>query len=356
MDNNCFQRLRQFHNDLPAQWYAYTRGYFYIYSNQSFMDYTILVKVSITKKNRVAIDNFTEALESGTYEHSKAFNSWTSHFRRGKGRYSWDSIRNGNRGTAVRSDGMDGGKRDGKNSENSEKSSGNKPKVDFSREALDSQGREPLVDGEVNYSRNGHWVPNLTKQEKSRVEYLINNNRGTQLTSNSNVFSEKSKGNILFGICITDDNTLLYVSIGRKANNEHLFTKMAMEEYENERVINGRAEDAHTFVERIRMQQTASSVNGSGIGASRGYAGNGRVHGVPSGRNTSPALRSVLANIFSAETGRRTGERTVKTSREALDTQGRELSKAQQEYFKDSKVRNENAQYIPDSGCTGRFL
>lgn len=32
------------------------------------------------------------------------------------------------------------------------------------------------------------------------------------------------------------------------------------------------------------------------------------------------------------------------------------VSKAQQEHFKDSKVRNENAQYIPDSGCTGRFL
>lgn len=180
------------------------------------------------------------------------------------------------------------------------------------------QGRAPPDVAKVSFSRNGYWVPNLTKQERSRVEYLINNNNGTQLTSNCNVFFDKSKGNILFGIYSTDDNTLLYASTGSKANNEHLFTKMVMEEYENERGINGRAEDAHTFVERLRMQQTASSVNGSGIGVSRGYAENGRVHGVPSGRNTSRALRSVLANLFSAET-ERTADRTVKLSREATD-------------------------------------
>lgn len=106
-ENNRFQRLRQFHGDLPEQWYAYTRDFFYIYSNQSYMDYTILAKISITSKNRDAINDFTEALENGTYEHSKTFDSWTSHFRRGKGRYRWDSIRHGDRGTTVPPDGVD---------------------------------------------------------------------------------------------------------------------------------------------------------------------------------------------------------------------------------------------------------
>lgn len=122
MENNRFERLREFYGNIPAEWYAYTRGYFYIYSNQSYTNYTILAKVSITNKNRDAINDFTEALENGTYEYSKTFDSWTSHFRRGKGRYSWDSIRNGNRGPAVRSNGMDGRKQRGKNVRNPKES------------------------------------------------------------------------------------------------------------------------------------------------------------------------------------------------------------------------------------------
>ena len=113
-----------------------------IYSNQSYTDYTILAKVSITGKNRNAINDFTETLENGTYEHSKTFDSWTSHFRRGKGRYSWDRIRNGNGGAAMRSDGVDGGKRGSKNAGDSQESGGVGKKVKFSRE-LDAKGREP---------------------------------------------------------------------------------------------------------------------------------------------------------------------------------------------------------------------
>ena len=140
MENNRFQRLRQFHGDIPAQWYAYTRDFFYIYSNQSFTDYTILAKVSITSKNSEAIDSFTEELEHGTYEYSEAFDQWSSAFRRGKGRYRWDSIRNGNRGTAMPSDGVDGRKQRGQNARNSKEGSRigtaevTGPKEKFSRE------------------------------------------------------------------------------------------------------------------------------------------------------------------------------------------------------------------------------
>jgi hypothetical protein len=72
MENNRFERLRQFHGDLPAQWYAYSGKYFYIYSNHTFMDYTILVKAKITGKNMPAINRFTEEFENGTYESAEA--------------------------------------------------------------------------------------------------------------------------------------------------------------------------------------------------------------------------------------------------------------------------------------------
>ena len=140
MENNRFHRLRQFYGDIPAQWYAYTRDFFYINSNQSFTDYTILAKVSITSKNSEAIDSFTEELEHGTYEYSKTFDQWSAAFRRGKGRYRWDSIRNGNRGTAMPSDGVDGRKQRGENTSNFKESGGigtaevSDPKEKFSRE------------------------------------------------------------------------------------------------------------------------------------------------------------------------------------------------------------------------------
>ena len=90
------------------------------------MDYTVLVKARITSDNRSDIKRFTEELENGTYEYSETFNSWTSAFRRGKGRYHWDSIRTGKRGAAVRTDGMDVRERRGKHSGNSEENSGNR--------------------------------------------------------------------------------------------------------------------------------------------------------------------------------------------------------------------------------------
>lgn len=146
MENNRFQRLRQFGDDLPSQWYAYTRDFFYIYSNQSFMDYTILAKVSITSKNRVAINNFMEALEDGTYKYTEAFNSWASCFRRGKGRYTWDSVRNGNRGTAVPANGVDVRKRDGKHDRNTEE--GSRPgenEIKFSHEVSFNVDTETII-------------------------------------------------------------------------------------------------------------------------------------------------------------------------------------------------------------------
>ena len=108
MENNRFERLRPYRDNLPSEWFAFTREYYYIYSNQSFTDYTILLKVKITNSNKTAIDNFTREIENETDRSSRAFDSWFDYFRRGKGRYSWNSISTTKDGTTKRADGMDG--------------------------------------------------------------------------------------------------------------------------------------------------------------------------------------------------------------------------------------------------------
>lgn len=108
MENNRFERLREYRDNLPSEWFAYTRDYYYIYANKSFMDYTILLKVKITNGNKTAIDNFTKEIENGIDGSTKALDSWFAYFRRGKGRNNWNSISSASSGTVKRTDGMDG--------------------------------------------------------------------------------------------------------------------------------------------------------------------------------------------------------------------------------------------------------
>lgn len=126
MDNNRFERLRQFHGDLPAEWYAFTNDFFYVYSNQSYMDYTILAQARINEKNRNAINAFMEALEDGTFSPAETFDSWTSAFRRGKGRYNWNRINDRYAGKTEASHGVDVRERGSKRSGDSEKGGSNR--------------------------------------------------------------------------------------------------------------------------------------------------------------------------------------------------------------------------------------
>ena len=107
MENNRFERLRGMYDDLPENWFAYTGNYFYLYSNESYTDYTVLVKVRITAENREAINKFTEDLENGIVGSAEAFDRWTEDFRRGKGRYTWYSNGSPEAGTTGHDDGVD---------------------------------------------------------------------------------------------------------------------------------------------------------------------------------------------------------------------------------------------------------
>lgn len=107
MENNRFERLREFHGNLPSEWFAYTDNYFYVYSNQSYMDYTILLQVSLTNRNKHSIDVFMEEIENGVNGSRKILDYWIKNFRRGKGRYTWNPISSSTKKTAGRVDGVD---------------------------------------------------------------------------------------------------------------------------------------------------------------------------------------------------------------------------------------------------------
>ena len=107
MENNRFERLRQFHADLPAVWYAYTRDYIYVYSNQSFMDYTILHRIPLVESTKEDISDMLEAIRNGTYKSAKTFDRWAAHFRSGRGSDSLHSNGSENSGAAGSNDGMD---------------------------------------------------------------------------------------------------------------------------------------------------------------------------------------------------------------------------------------------------------
>ena len=115
MENNRFERLRAMHGHLPKEWFAFTSDKFYIYSNQSFSDYTILATANITKQNKAYIENFIEEVSNGTFPSSETFNQWTSTFRRGKGRNSWYSNDAEYSRNARRNDGVDGAAHRGRN-------------------------------------------------------------------------------------------------------------------------------------------------------------------------------------------------------------------------------------------------
>lgn len=120
MENNRFERLRAMRGHLPKEWFAFTSDKFYIYSNQSFTDYTILVTANITKQNKAYIEDFIEEVSNGTFPSSETFNRWTSSFRRGKGRNSWYSNDTEYTRDARRNDGVDGAAHRGRNASEAE--------------------------------------------------------------------------------------------------------------------------------------------------------------------------------------------------------------------------------------------
>ena len=107
MENNRFERLRQFGEDIPDIWYAYTADHVYLYRNYSYTDYKVLDKRKITDENSFEVEQFEEEIRNGTYTSAETLDRWASHFRRRKGCNSLYRSRTGNAGTTGRHDGVD---------------------------------------------------------------------------------------------------------------------------------------------------------------------------------------------------------------------------------------------------------
>ena len=107
MENNRFERLRQFWEDIPDIWYAYTADHVYLYRNYSYTDYKVLDKRKITDENSFEVEQFEEEIRNGTYTSAETLDRWASHFRRRKGCNSLYRSRTGNAGTTGRHDGVD---------------------------------------------------------------------------------------------------------------------------------------------------------------------------------------------------------------------------------------------------------
>ena len=111
MENNRFDRLRKFRDDLPNVWYARTYDYFYVYSNKSFTDYTIIKKIKITDANSQLINAIEGALKDEINGDTKTFNDWLKSFRSRKRSHSGNNaVASGGR-SAGTVDGVDGGAR-----------------------------------------------------------------------------------------------------------------------------------------------------------------------------------------------------------------------------------------------------
>jgi hypothetical protein len=111
MENNRFDRLREFRDALPNMWYARTYDYFYVYSNRSFTEYTIIKKIKITDANSQLINAIEGALKDEINGDTKTFNDWLESFRSRKRSHSGNNANASRGGSAGPVDGMDGGAR-----------------------------------------------------------------------------------------------------------------------------------------------------------------------------------------------------------------------------------------------------
>ena len=148
MENNRFDRLREFRDDLPNVWYARTYDYFYVYSNRSFTDYTIIKKIKITDANSQLINAIEGALKDEINGDTKTFNDWLKSFRSGKRSHSGNNANASGGRSAGTVDGMDGGARRSEAGNDPSDSNGNS-RITGETESKYSSPEEAKASGKV---------------------------------------------------------------------------------------------------------------------------------------------------------------------------------------------------------------
>ena len=107
MENNRFARLRKLRDNLPALWYANSYDYFYVYSNKSYDDYTIVKKIPITDKNTALITEIERRLNEDVNPDTRTIDGWIKSFRSRKNSNNRDNVNARGRASARTVNGVD---------------------------------------------------------------------------------------------------------------------------------------------------------------------------------------------------------------------------------------------------------
>ena len=194
--------------------------------------------------------------------------------------------------------------------------------------------------GATRYSAKGkYWRPNLTQNEWT----LLNRHIEQEISDSAHTLDEATqwayadeKGNRVFAIYGIGDGTEatpLYAVGGKKAAAAYEVLMSKMEGIKNG--IDGNGENVSQWISSIRGNKKYDRHDTDAFGRAGAAAkGTNQLYG---GTSNSNAERT-------AGTDNRNG--TVKYSLKT-DSQGRELTEAQQAYFKDSAIRNEDGQLTP---------
>ena len=106
MENNRFERLRQFGDNLPKVWYAHSLAYLYVYENVDFMNYRIIRKVPNT--NQALSDAVIKEVNKNAFRTATAFDLWFANLRSRTGRHRGSNHASANGGAAVGNGGVSG--------------------------------------------------------------------------------------------------------------------------------------------------------------------------------------------------------------------------------------------------------
>ena len=205
------------------------------------------------------------------------------------------------------------------------------------------QGAETRSEGGENQymARGKYWRPQLKQAEWDLLEWRMN----AEIKSGENFLDEGTKWVYadekgvqvfaLYGIGDGTEATPLYAVGGKQAVKEAQYINVYMEGSNND----GSTIDFKRWLEEhqhSRMGQ-GGSVLQSGRGGRNGDE-NGRIHSGQHERNAGGVAERGTEN-----------QRGVKDQFAIRDSEGRILTEAQQDYFKDSKVRD-----APAAGVRGR--
>ena len=196
-----------------------------------------------------------------------------------------------------------------------------------------------------------YWYPNMSPAEISYVRLVAKNEvqKTDKYIDSGNKWLYNTKKDTpyfaLYSTTHVNDPTVMYACKGNRANKEYAWFMDFIAELEM--VENGRDDLRRKTVDEV-LASFGYALGKSGIHG--GNATNGRssqnvgVHSSTSGFRPSAALLTCLQNI--AKTQKQEQQGGVKKS-SRRDSKGRELTEAQQEFFKYSKVLDADGNLMP---------